>query len=73
MTDATRTIHEAMGGADGVLRLAHAWHARVLKDEIAGHAFSHGFHPHHTERLAAYWAEAPGGPATYTASLGGQG
>jgi hemoglobin len=34
------------------------------------HAFSHGYHPQHTERLAAYWAEALGGPATYSASLG---
>lgn len=31
---------------------------------------SHGFHPRHTERLATFWAEALGGPATYTDSLG---
>jgi hemoglobin len=72
MTDTTRTIYDAIGGADGVLRLAHAWHARVLEDEIVGHAFSHGFHPRHTERLAAYWAEALGGPATYSESLGSE-
>ena len=34
------------------------------------HAFSHGYHRQHTERLAAYWAEALGGPAAYTASMG---
>jgi hemoglobin len=34
------------------------------------HAFSHGYHPQHTERLAAYWAEALGGPPRYTQSLG---
>ena len=28
-----------------------------------------GIHPQHTERLAAYWAEALGGPPTYTESL----
>lgn len=29
-------------------------------------------HPRHDERLAAYWAEALGGPADYTARLGDQ-
>jgi hemoglobin len=61
-----QTIYEAMGGWGGVLRLAHAWHKRVLEDEVVSHAFSHGFHPQHTERLAAYWAEALGGPTTYS-------
>ena len=62
--------YDAMGGHDGVLRLAHAWHARVLADEVVEHAFSHGFRPDHTERLAAYWAEALGGPTTYTEQYG---
>jgi hemoglobin len=66
------TIYEAVGGADGVLALAAAWHERVLADEVVSHAFSHGFHPDHTARLAAYWAEALGGPAGYTASCGGE-
>ena len=65
-----QTLYEAAGGMDGVLRLAHAWHARVLADEVVSHAFSHGFHPRHTERLAAYWAEALGGPGAYTAECG---
>ena len=47
-------------------RLAAAWHERVMADEVVAHAFSHGFHPQHTERLAAYWAEALGGPATFS-------
>jgi hemoglobin len=64
------TVYEAAGGADGLLRLAHAWHARVMADEIVSHAFSHGYHPDHSERLAAYWAEALGGPAAYSARYG---
>jgi hemoglobin len=64
------TIYEALGGAGGVLRLAAAWHERVLEDEIVAHAFSHGYHIKHTERLAAYWGEAWGGPPSYTASYG---
>jgi hemoglobin len=64
------TIYEAAGGLDGLLGLAGAWHARVLEDEVVSHAFSHGYHPQHTERLAAYWAEALGGPATYSDRYG---
>jgi hemoglobin len=59
-----------IGGLDGVRRLAHAWHERVLADEVVSHAFSHGFHPEHTERLAACWCEAWGGPALYTGKCG---
>jgi hemoglobin len=63
-------VYEAAGGDEGLQRLAAAWHARVLADEVVSHAFSHGFHPDHTERLAAYWAEALGGPRTFTATYG---
>jgi hemoglobin len=65
-----QTIYEAIGGHEGLLRLASAWHARVLEDEVVSHAFSHGYHPQHTERLAAYWAEALGGPTTYSGRYG---
>ena len=65
-----QTVYEAAGGADGMLRLASAWHARVMADEVVGHAFSHGFHPEHTQRLAAYWGEALGGPSTYSDRYG---
>jgi hemoglobin len=66
------SVYEAAGGDDGIRRLAHAWHERVLADEVVSHAFSHGFHPEHTERLAAYWAEALGGPPTYSELYGGE-
>jgi hemoglobin len=65
-----RTVFEAAGGIDGLRRLAAAWHRRVMADEVVGHAFSHGFHPQHVERLAAYWAEALGGPNMYSESYG---
>ena len=55
---------------DGLRRLADAWHRRVMADEVVAHAFSHGFHPQHVERLAAYWAEALGGPGVYSKSYG---
>jgi len=65
-----QTVYEAAGGADGLLRLANSWHARVMADEVVSHAFSHGFHPEHSLRLAAYWGESLGGPTTYTDSYG---
>jgi len=63
------TIYDVAGGYDALLRLAHAWHARCLADPVVSHAFSHGFHPQHSERLAAYWAEALGGPTTYSTTI----
>ncbi len=70
MMGGMRTVFEAAGGNDGLERLAAAWHRRVMADEVVSHAFSHGFHPRHVERLAAYWAEALGGPSTYSESYG---
>jgi truncated hemoglobin YjbI len=65
-----QSVYEAAGGTDGLLRLAEAWHSRVMADEVVSHAFLHGFHPQHSERLAAYWAEALGGPSTYSDNYG---
>jgi hemoglobin len=67
---AMQSVYDAAGGSDGLRALASAWHARVLADDVVSHAFSHGFRPDHTERLAAYWAEALGGPPTYSERYG---
>jgi hemoglobin len=66
------SVFDAAGGMSGLRRLAGAWHARVMADEVVSHAFSHGFDPDHTERLAAYWAEALGGPSTYSGTYGNE-
>jgi hemoglobin len=63
------SVYAAAGGQEGLVRLAHAWHERVLADEIVSHAFRRGFRADHTERLAAYWAEALGGPETFTRTM----
>ena len=63
-------MYEAAGGIGGLRRLAQAWHVRVMSDEEVSHAFSHGYRPDHTERLAAYWAEALGGPPLYSDAYG---
>jgi hemoglobin len=67
-----QSVYAAAGGDEGLLRLAMAWHERVMADEIVSHAFSHGFHPQHNQHLAAYWAEALGGPATYSEKYGNE-
>jgi hemoglobin len=65
-----QSVYAAAGGDAGLYRLAAAWHSRVMADHVVSHAFSHGFRSDHTERLAAYWAEALGGPASYSARYG---
>ena len=67
---ASQTVYEAAGGSDGLLRLAMAWHTRVMEVEVVSHAFSHGYQPQPSERLAAYWAEALGGLTTYSERYG---
>lgn len=64
------TVYEAAGGSDGMLRLAHAWHERVMADEVVSHAFQGGTEPDHGERLATYWGEALGGPPDYSTRYG---
>ena len=63
-------MYDAAGGIGGLRRLAEAWHTRVMADEEVSHAFSHGYRQDHSERLAAYWAEALGGPPLYSDAYG---
>jgi hemoglobin len=64
------SVYEAAGGWDGMVRLAEAWHTRVMADEVVSHAFHGGALPDHADRLAAYWGEALGGPARYSDTYG---
>jgi len=67
------TLYEFAGGQDAFLPFADALHARCLADPELNHPFSHpGGHPQHNERLAAYLAEAFGGPAVYSQQLADQ-
>src|SRR3982074_2835539 len=53
------------------LALASAHHERCLQDPELNHPPSHRIKRQHSERLAAYWAEVFGGPASYSESHGG--
>lgn len=64
------TAYEELGGFDALLALCRRWHELCNADPIAEHPFSHDIHPRHDERLAAYLAEALGGPALYTGGYG---
>jgi hemoglobin len=64
------SLYDVAGGAEALLRLSRPHNARCLADPELNHPFSHGGHPQHHERLAAYWGEVLGGPATYTQSMG---
>jgi hemoglobin len=64
------TLYQDVGGFDRILALTRAWHRLCLADPVAAHPFEHQLHPQHDERLAAYLAEALGGPRLYTAGYG---
>jgi len=64
------SLYEECGGFDRILELTRRWHRLCLQDPAAAHPFEHELHPHHDERLAAYLAEAFGGPALYSAGYG---
>jgi hemoglobin len=65
------SLYEFAGGEQAFLNLAAAHHARCLADPELNHPFSHpGQNPLHVERLAAYWAQVMGGPASYSGEYG---
>lgn len=70
MGESGASLYTELGGFDRLLALCRRWHELCLTDPVAAHPFEHDLHPQHDERLAAYLAEAFGGPALYTAGYG---
>ena len=67
------SLYAFAGGEPAFLALAAAHHVRCLADPELNHPFSHpDQHPHHVERLAAYWAEVLGGPPRFSQECGDQ-
>jgi hemoglobin len=67
------TLYEFAGGEQAFEPFAAALHARCLADPELNHPFSKlDQHPQHVQRLAAYLAEAMGGPPGYSAKCADQ-
>ncbi|MGW7454575.1 group II truncated hemoglobin [Streptomyces sp. NPDC054787] len=66
----TPTIYEWMGGAEAMKRLADAFYAHVMQDEILAPVFA-GMDAEHPRHVALWLSEVFGGPADYTAHHGG--
>jgi len=66
----TGSLYEDVGCEDGLRRLSNAFYQRVLQDEVLAPVFV-DFTPTHIEHVAVWLAEVFGGPADYTARLGG--
>jgi hemoglobin len=66
----TSSLYDDAGGLDGLRRLSNAFYERVLADELLAPVFAH-FTPAHVEHVAVWLAEVFGGPADFTARLGG--
>jgi hemoglobin len=64
------SLYDQVGGFDRILALTERWHELCLQDPVAAHPFEHDLHPQHNERLAAYLAQALGGPSLYTGGYG---
>jgi hemoglobin len=65
------TLYEWAGGQDAFVRMINAFYDRVEQDEILSPFFPGGVHEEHRRNVATWWSEVFGGPATYSAELGG--
>lgn len=64
------TFYEAVGGADALRRLIDAFYDQVLVDPQLAPVFA-DFTPTHIDHVVVWLSEVFGGPAEYTARLGG--
>jgi hemoglobin len=64
------TLYEHAGGAEGIRRAVAYWYPTVLADPLLHPLFGAG-RPTHVDHLTAFFSEVFGGPARYTAELGG--
>ena len=65
------TLFEWAGGADAIRRMIDAFYDRVERDDLLATFFPGGVAEAHRDHVAAWWSEVFGGPARYTAELGG--
>jgi hemoglobin len=70
-SSATPSLFEWAGGATAIRRLMDAFYDRVERDDLLSGYFPGGVSEQHRDHVAAWWSEVFGGPARYTAELGG--
>jgi hemoglobin len=64
------TLYEWLGGMPALDKLMTTFYSRVPADPLLGPVFAH-MSPDHSKHVAAFLAEVMGGPALYSAELGG--
>jgi hemoglobin len=65
------TLYEWAGGSEAFSRMISAFYDRVEQDDLLSPFFPGGAHEDHRRHVAVWWGEVFGGPAQYTAELGG--
>ena len=65
------TIYEWAGGQDAFARWFEAFYDLVEADDLLGPVFGGKVTREHRDHVTAWWCEVMGGPATYTADIGG--
>ena len=64
------SFYDAIGGGVALRRLVDAFYDQVLKDPVLAPVFAH-FTPTHVDHVVVWLSEVFGGPAEYSARLGG--
>jgi hemoglobin len=67
----TPTLYEWAGGGEAFERLINAFYDRVEGDPLLAPLFGGSVGAEHRDHVVAWWSEVFGGPARYTAELGG--
>jgi hemoglobin len=67
----TPTLFAWAGGGEALRRLIDAFYDRVEADDLLASFFPGGVSEEHRSHVTAWWCEVFGGPARYTAELGG--
>jgi hemoglobin len=69
--DAAPTIHAWGGGRDAFERWLNAFYDLVEADDLLAPVFGGTVSAEHRDHVTTWWCEVMGGPADYTATLGG--
>ena len=69
--ESTPSLYEWAGGGGPFAGLINAFYDRVEQDDLLSPLFPGGVSKAHRDHVTVWWIEVFGGPADYTANLGG--